>query len=345
MSPVVVTFTNYHSRNWYHSDIDQLIRRLEMRIDALFDNETGPGIEERVLLNYLITRGEEFLWDSPPGPRSFWWTLVEILVSQDERFREELSTIRVTAYRSALLEVLRLLKELQKEGPIEMVPVSQNVSEDRSLLDERDCRTILRYVWKEGRRQLDSENSEFLQVWFFLGWIGLQVYPRRLKEFEELLKSDLPEKELLQKGHDLIREALFGGDSNGTHDPDIQRIVQRSFYMSILERRRVTAEEAQRVISFALMMAESLLEDDADHFQDLDRILKLSSTALETVPSCSTMISGPCRSAILTPREMLEKCVDQLREGYAKVIEPEYARLDDPSVEYLVLLRLVEDND
>ena len=54
--------------------------------------------------------------------------------------------------------------------------------------------------------------------------------------------------------------------------------------MAIFEKPSVTDEEAKMVISFALTMAESLFEDDSDDYEELDRVLNLSSTALETVP-------------------------------------------------------------
>ena len=48
---------------------------------------------------------------------------------------------------------------------------------------------------------------------------------------------------------------------------------------------------------------------------------------------------------MLSPREALGTCLDQLREGSEKVSDPEYARLDDPSDEYRLLLKLVEDDN
>ena len=115
--------------------------------------------------------------------------------------------------------------------------------------------------------------------------------------------------------------------------------------MAILEKCSVTEEEAQMVINFALTMAESLFEDDTDDFEELDRVLNLSSNALETVPDCSTVVFGLCRSGILSPKESLETCIDQLREGYMKVLNPDYFRLDDLSNEYLSLLRFVESDN
>ena len=114
--------------------------------------------------------------------------------------------------------------------------------------------------------------------------------------------------------------------------------------MSIFEKASVTEEEARMVIGFALMMAESLLEDDEEDYEQLDRVLKLASTALETVPNCGTVVFGLCRSGMVSPKESLETCLEQLREGYEKVTDSEYASLDDPSNEYLVLLKLVEDD-
>lgn len=115
--------------------------------------------------------------------------------------------------------------------------------------------------------------------------------------------------------------------------------------MSIFEKSSVTEEEAQQVIDFALMTAESLLEEDADDFEGLDRVLNLSNLALETVPDCSTVVFGLCRSGMLSPQESLDTCVEQLREGYLRVSNPDYSRLDDPSEDYLGLLRFVEDDN
>ena len=115
--------------------------------------------------------------------------------------------------------------------------------------------------------------------------------------------------------------------------------------MNISFTPSVTEEEAQMVIDFALMMAESLFEDDADDYEELDRVLNLASTALETVPSCGSVVFGLCRSGMVSAEEALETCLDQLREGHKQVTDPDYARLTDPSDEYLLLLRLVEDDN
>lgn len=115
--------------------------------------------------------------------------------------------------------------------------------------------------------------------------------------------------------------------------------------MSKFKDSSVTEEEARMVISFVLMTAESLLEDDEEDYEQLDRVLNLSSTALETVPDCSTVVFGLCRSGMLSPKESLDTCVDQLRDGYLRVSNPDYSRLDDLSNEYLALLRFVEDDN
>ena len=85
--------------------------------------------------------------------------------------------------------------------------------------------------------------------------------------------------------------------------------------MSIFEKVSVTEEQARMVINFALMMGESLLEDGEEDYEQLDKVLNLSSTALDTVPICGTVVFGLCRSGMLNPKEALEKCLDQLREG------------------------------
>ncbi|MFC1833252.1 hypothetical protein ACFL2Q_00790, partial [Thermodesulfobacteriota bacterium] len=136
-----------------------------MGIDIAFDSDEGPGIQEEVLLEYLIARGEELLWTNPPGHGGFWWTLVGILTSQNGSLGDRLRAIRETANRSSLLETLLLLREVRKQGPDDLLPAAGNVSEDRSLLDEKVYKTILRFVWKEGRKQINSEGFEFLNVW------------------------------------------------------------------------------------------------------------------------------------------------------------------------------------
>lgn len=174
------------------------------------DSEEGPGIEEDLLLKFLIQRGEEFLSKSPPSHRSLWWLLIDIVASLDEDFQDRLGEIREKASRTTVSEILPVLGELRNTG-LEDIPISRDLTEDRRLLDERDYRKVLKYVWIEGRKQLDAENFEFINVWAFLGWIGLTYCPERLKEFEELLQSELPQKELLEQGHHLIRDTLFRG--------------------------------------------------------------------------------------------------------------------------------------
>ncbi|GEM_PF-1767979 len=190
-----------------------------MGINVNFDETTGPGIEEDLLLRFLIKRGEQSLSETPPKEQSPWWSFAAAALHFDDNLLERIMQIWDSAARIAVTEGLVLLREAQENLP-EQTPLAdrREPAEDRDPLDEKDYRKILRYAWKEGRRQLDSGDFQFLPVWCLFGWIGLQGYPAHLKQFEETVQSDLPPERLLEQGHSLIRDGLLGGVAEDTED-------------------------------------------------------------------------------------------------------------------------------
>ena len=176
-------------------------------------------MEEDLLLKYLIKRGEQALSGKPPKHTSPWWSFAAAAVHFDERLGERFKRVWDSATRMAVSETLVLLREAQQSLP-ENMPVSDvpEVDDDRQPLSGKEYRQILWYAWKEGRRLLDSAEFEFLPVWSLVSWIALQGFPKHLKQFVEITQSDLPPEELLDQGHNIVRDCLFGGESEDLDD-------------------------------------------------------------------------------------------------------------------------------
>ena len=56
-----------------------------------FDSASGPGVEEDLLLRFLIKRGEQSLMGTPPKQTSPWWSLSAAAVHFDKKLVEKYS--------------------------------------------------------------------------------------------------------------------------------------------------------------------------------------------------------------------------------------------------------------
>ena len=111
-------------------------------------------------------------------------------------------------------QILRISRDLfmpaLSQIGIDSLPMKPDVGEKSCFPDETTCEQVLLCALTEGRRILAEKDFEFLRVFEFLTWAGLQCYSFRLAQFEDICESfrDDPEN-LVRKGLEIIRVAAY----------------------------------------------------------------------------------------------------------------------------------------
>jgi hypothetical protein len=174
----------------------------------------GPEVESALLLRFLIQRYEDLLESDHPRITLALGGLSLCGVAHDGESEAELQRILYPA-RHPDHEVLNRCKEVflrtldrTKEGK---TPRLSGDGGRLPSLDERTCRQILLTALREGKRMTADDNYEYAKIIESLGWIALQCYPRRLKEFEDVWLEENP-RDAIRRAVEVLRTAFSRRD-------------------------------------------------------------------------------------------------------------------------------------
>lgn len=104
----------------------------------------------------------------------------------------------------------------------------------------------------------------------------------------------------------------------------------------------VIPREAEEVFDYTINGGESLLLYGVEDFSEIVSWINLADLALELVPSCRESLLT-CIDWFGTNRQRVEVCLSVLRDARAKINDPLYAALLNPSKEYRMLMDRVCD--
>ena len=170
----------------------------------------GPEIEPTLLLRYLVKRYDELLESDHPRITLALGGLSLSGVAHDEGSEAELQRILYPARHPdhALLnrcrEIFLRTLDRTKEGK---TPRLSGDGGRLPSLEERTCRQILLTALREGKRMIADDNYEYAKIIESLGWIALQCYPRRLKEFENAWREEDP-RDAIRRAVEVLRTAF-----------------------------------------------------------------------------------------------------------------------------------------
>ncbi len=104
----------------------------------------------------------------------------------------------------------------------------------------------------------------------------------------------------------------------------------------------IIPREAEEIFEFTIGGGESLVLYGAEDFGEILSWINLVDLSLEVVPSCRESLHA-CLDWFGTNRERVEVSLSILRDARAKINDPLYAALLNPSTEYRMLAERVRD--
>jgi hypothetical protein len=191
-----------------------LIGEFKMSTNIDLIDSDGPGIEQSLILQFLIKRFEEILLGKDSRVPPVIHALALAGLGTDEEVLTQYKTIfswPYTAHPEIIQQAIEIFQTaLQRDPDSRSLQFSSQEAEESSELNFPFCKLVARTALREGREMILARDYRFVQVFIILGWIGLQRDPERLAEFEEIVTShsDDPER-LVQKGRDILCDAVF----------------------------------------------------------------------------------------------------------------------------------------
>jgi hypothetical protein len=94
-------------------------------------------------------------------------------------------------------------------------------------LSERDSRQIILTSIREIKKIMADQNFEFVPIIQMLGWIALQLYPRKLQEFDAVWESGLEPAELMQESRNILWDAYRNRDRDDPYRPETEPAIRQ----------------------------------------------------------------------------------------------------------------------
>ncbi|MGO9570402.1 MAG: hypothetical protein ACLP5H_22955 [Desulfomonilaceae bacterium] len=174
----------------------------------------GPELQSSLLLQFLIKRFSEALSsDSPKVP-----FLLQGMGLAGLGGDEELLLNYKGLLASSILppkEIIRRSVELfqvalARDPDTSSFQDSREQTEEDRPLNEKASRHVMMVALREAKIMIEQSDYRHSKIVEMLGWIGLQIDPEWLAEFEQVRSSfaDDPE-EMIERGRDILRDALF----------------------------------------------------------------------------------------------------------------------------------------
>lgn len=178
----------------------------------------GPELEAPQVIRFLMERFDEMLENKDPiFPIIFKGLAISAVACDEQGYTEIMEILSPSAQMKHCRDILaRTLARPEDWGPLQ--PVGENGEKGFQGCSERDYRQMLLTALRESKRMISRDKYEFASVFASMGWVALQCYPRRLAEFEEVVKSfqDDP-REVVRRGKDVLWTAIRTKD-----EPEIE---------------------------------------------------------------------------------------------------------------------------
>jgi hypothetical protein len=175
-------------------------------------NPSSYYIEDTLLLEFLITRYDEILKQDQQRIGEVWTGLGLVALHQNKEL--------LTAYKHLISSDSYMVKEilitsidlfLSELHRLRSVEPSEYVEKEiqRTPLNRRAATKFRLWSWREGRNMtIEQECLKYYPIWELVSWLGLGQY-EQLTDFEtNVMFSDLPLLERLERGVDIVIESF-----------------------------------------------------------------------------------------------------------------------------------------
>jgi len=174
---------------------------------------SGPRVEPELLVRFVIKKCNEVIEQDRTTLPPIWAALALSAVAHDHEFHDRLKEVIASSSAEAE-EMLCLCKDvfLPALGRLQdgRSPECSDEEEEYPPLDERNCRRVLRYALREGKKMIVSGDYEFAKVVELLIWASLVPYAMRLYQFEAVRQSCASDPEsLIRQGVEILRATAF----------------------------------------------------------------------------------------------------------------------------------------
>jgi hypothetical protein len=180
--------------------------------------EDGPAIEKNLLIQFVLKRLDELLESNCSKMSVVLEALSLVCVNHDPAANKDLNEL---FFPSTLVENCREILSTVSINPASEHPMESLQDTPFRRLSERDSRQIILSTIREIRKITTNQDFEFIPIIQILGWIALQPYPTRLKEFETIWESGLEPAELMQESRSILWETYRNRDRDDPYRPEI----------------------------------------------------------------------------------------------------------------------------
>jgi hypothetical protein len=169
-------------------------------------------IEDTLLLEFCITRYDEILKGDQPRIGEVWTGLGLVALHQNKEL--------LTAYKHLISSDSYMVKEilitsidlfLSELHRLRSVEPSEYVAKEiqRTPLSRRVATKFRLWAWREGGNMtIEQGFLKFYPIWELVSWLGLGPY-EQLRDFESnVMFSDLPLLERLERGLDIVVDSF-----------------------------------------------------------------------------------------------------------------------------------------
>jgi hypothetical protein len=171
--------------------------------------QDGPNVDNTLLLQFLIDRFDESLERANPRFPLLFQGLALSSVAHDEEAESEVRGILLPEGQLRRCRAI-LAQALERDPEAELSDQKRDKQdEEYPPLDEPTCRQFLLSAIREANAMINAADYRYASILKMLGWISLQHYPRRLKEFQIVWEScDEYPDEAIQRAVEVLSKAV-----------------------------------------------------------------------------------------------------------------------------------------